>query len=262
MAQYTPNYNLKKPDYSDVADVMDFNGNSDIIDITLKNLNVAIDELGTASSLDVGTTQGTIPVLSTGGKLDNSVLPSIAITDTFVVNSESAMLAIVGQVGDVAIRTDLDKSFILATEPTSVLENWAEILAPAPDLSLYVLKDGSTAMNNLTVTGDIYNSGSYVSTTINLEVSKTLHINDRGKRILANSESPLLITVPTNTSVPYPIGTEIQIIQYGTGEITIEPDVGVIIKSKDNKSIIDGQYTGVTLIKVAADTWLLIGGLK
>lgn len=32
MATYTPNLNLKKPDYTDLADVADFNANMDIID--------------------------------------------------------------------------------------------------------------------------------------------------------------------------------------------------------------------------------------
>lgn len=45
MATYTPNYNLKKPDYGDVVDVADFNGNSDTIDGALINIQNTIDEL-------------------------------------------------------------------------------------------------------------------------------------------------------------------------------------------------------------------------
>lgn len=64
------------------------------------------------------------------GKVPTSELPSIVITDTFVVADEAAMLALTAETGDVAIRTDVSKSFILAEEPASTLANWKELLAP------------------------------------------------------------------------------------------------------------------------------------
>jgi hypothetical protein len=47
------------------------------------------------------------------GKISASVLPALSITDTFVVSSENEMLALTAQRGDVAIRTDLSRTFIL-----------------------------------------------------------------------------------------------------------------------------------------------------
>lgn len=41
------------------------------------------------------------------------------------------MLALDAQPGDVALRTDVSKSFILVTSPASTLANWAEYLFPA-----------------------------------------------------------------------------------------------------------------------------------
>jgi hypothetical protein len=66
-----------------------------------------------------------------GGVVPVDQLPAIAITDTFVVADEAAMLALVAETGDVAIREDLSKSFILAAEPPSTLDNWKELLTPA-----------------------------------------------------------------------------------------------------------------------------------
>jgi len=60
----------------------------------------------------------------------SSILPPITITDTFVVGSQVAMLAIVGETGDVAIRTDLSKTFILKGTNPTVLADWQEILTP------------------------------------------------------------------------------------------------------------------------------------
>ena len=103
---------------------------------------------GDGSGVSIGTGSGNIPVLNESGKLANSVIPSIAITDTFVVATEVAMLALSAEVGDVAIRTDLKKSFILQTSPASVLANWQELRTPT---------DVVTSVNG--ATGDIVLGG-------------------------------------------------------------------------------------------------------
>ena len=66
--------------------------------------------------------------LDSTGKINPLHLPALAITDTFVVGSESEMLSLVAEVGDVAIRTDLNKSFILCVSGASTLANWQELL--------------------------------------------------------------------------------------------------------------------------------------
>jgi hypothetical protein len=63
-------------------------------------------------------------------KILPALLPAIAITDTFTVASEGAMLALDAERGDVAVRSDLNKSFILKDEPASLLSNWTELLTP------------------------------------------------------------------------------------------------------------------------------------
>lgn len=68
--------------------------------------------------------------LDNTGKVPVGQLPDIAITDTFVVSSQSAMLALTAQIGDVAVRTDLNKSFILKASPSTTLANWQELLTP------------------------------------------------------------------------------------------------------------------------------------
>ena len=60
--------------------------------------------------------------------LEFTDLPPLAITDTFVVASEVAMLALTAQVGDVAIRTDINQSFILQVADPSILAHWAMLL--------------------------------------------------------------------------------------------------------------------------------------
>jgi hypothetical protein len=71
-----------------------------------------------------------------GGVVPTSQLPPLAINDTFPVDSQAAMLALTAQRGDVAIRSDLNQSFILAAEPASTLGNWKALLAPGTVVSV------------------------------------------------------------------------------------------------------------------------------
>lgn len=68
--------------------------------------------------------------LDGSGKIPSAQLPAIAITDTFVVASQVAMLALTAETGDVAVRSDLNKSFILAGSDPTILGNWQELLTP------------------------------------------------------------------------------------------------------------------------------------
>lgn len=87
--------------------------------------------LGTAATLNTGTTSGTIPLIGANGKLPAALMPAVAITDTFVVASQAEQVALTAERGDVAIRTDLNKSFILRTDDPTVFGNWQELLAPS-----------------------------------------------------------------------------------------------------------------------------------
>lgn len=80
--------------------------------------------------------------LDKDGKIPTEQLPPIAITETYVVNTQAAMLALSAQVGDVAIRTDLSKSFILQNEPASTLANWQELLTPTDAVQSVAGKTG------------------------------------------------------------------------------------------------------------------------
>jgi len=79
------------------------------------------------SSLATVATSGLYTDLS--GTVPTSALPALAINDTFPVASQAAMLALTAQRGDVAIRSDLGKSFILSTDSPSTLAAWLELSA-------------------------------------------------------------------------------------------------------------------------------------
>ena len=101
----------------------------------------------------IGAADG-IASLDAGGKVPASELPDIAISDTFVVVSEAAMLALTAEVGDIAVRTDVNKTFILKTAGASTLANWQELLTPTDAVTSV---DGQTGVVDL--------SGNYVNVT-------------------------------------------------------------------------------------------------
>ena len=95
-----------------------------------------------------------IAELDGNGLVPTHHLPALAISETFVVASQAAMLALTAQIGDVAVRTDVNKSFILTATPASTLGNWQELLTPT-DAVLSV--DGNTGAVSL--------SGTYLNRT-------------------------------------------------------------------------------------------------
>lgn len=105
-----------------------------------------ISGLGTAATLNTGTAAGNVVAVGSDGKISSDLLPALAITDTFVVNSEAAMLALSVQIGDVAIRTDLSKSFILKATPATQLANWQEMLTPASPVQSVNGKTGAVTL--------------------------------------------------------------------------------------------------------------------
>lgn len=76
-----------------------------------------------------GAANGLAP-LDGSSKISSTYLPAIAITDTFVVASQAAMLALAAQTGDVAVRTDTSTSYILAGTDPTILGNWQQLLSP------------------------------------------------------------------------------------------------------------------------------------
>lgn len=93
--------------------------------------NTKITGLGNASVLDTGTAVGKVVVVGSDGKIDASLMPALAISETFPVANEAAMLALTAQPGDICIRNDESKSYILSASPASVLANWTWLKTPA-----------------------------------------------------------------------------------------------------------------------------------
>lgn len=104
----------------------------------------------------------------------------------------------------------------------------------------------------------------YGQSTLNTQTGTTytLVIGDKGKIVEMNNAAANTLTVPPNSSVAFPIGSRIDIVQFGAGATSIAAGAGVTIRSQSSFLKLFSQYAAATLYKRATDEWVLIGNLK
>lgn len=78
---------------------------------------------------EMGVASG-VATLDSSGLVPTSQIPPLYVNKVYVVSSQAAMLALSANVGDIAVRTDINKTFILESHPASTLSNWIELLFP------------------------------------------------------------------------------------------------------------------------------------
>lgn len=79
--------------------------------------------------------------------------------------------------------------------------------------------------------------------------------------VTSSNAAAQTVTVPPNSSVAFPVGTQIDICQLGAGKMTLAQGAGVTINSKASNKAAGAQYVCLSLFKTATDTWVLIGDL-
>lgn len=90
----------------------------------------------------------------------------------------------------------------------------------------------------------------------------TLASKDADTLILFKNSANVTVTIPTNSSVAFPVGTIIFLQQTGAGSVTVAGQTGVVIQSLNSARTIGGRYASVYLFKSVTNTWILTGNLK
>lgn len=94
----------------------------------------------------------------------------------------------------------------------------------------------------------------------NIQVaSYTLVLADSEKVVEMNIATANNLTIPSNSSVAFPIGSIIEVWQRGVGQVTFVAAAGVTIRSPGGKMKLTGQYSSASLRKRATDEWALVG---
>jgi hypothetical protein len=131
--------------------------------------------------------------------------------------------------------------------------------------NVLVLNTGNVGINTIdpTVRFEVNGLAKFDGTPSNAQTDDyTLVLADKGKVLRINSSSNRTVTIPLNSSVAFPIDTEIAILRYGTGTVSISPTSGVTLQSKNAERKISGQYGSVALKKIGENEWVLVGSLE
>lgn len=119
--------------------------------------------------------------------------------------------------------------------------------------------DGSTINDLQVYTGTVWTSIVDPVYDFNQQSSSyTLVITDSFKMVEMSSGGTL--TIPLNSSVAFPIGTAIDILQTGSSQVTLAGASGVTVNSTPGLKL-RAQWSSATLIKRDTDTWVAMGDL-
>lgn len=124
------------------------------------------------------------------------------------------------------------------------------------------------AVNNVEVAGVVFSDGTQTKqgvpsiTTISQKTdSYTLGaLTERDTIIEISKASATTLTIPTDATLNFPVGTTLDIIQTGAGQVTIAGAGGVTVNGTPGLKL-RTQWSSATLLKRAANTWLVYGDL-
>ena len=113
-----------------------------------------------------------------------------------------------------------------------------------------------------------FNSSSANNLTPNAQTGTTytFALTDTNLLVTASNTSAQTYSIPTNANVEFPIGSQINIIQINTGQVTIQAATSATTTVLSNGTTVaapklTGRYSAATLIKFATDSWYVIGDI-
>ena len=136
---------------------------------------------------------------------------------------------------------------------------------PAVSNDTLVGKATTDTLTNKTLTSPVINGATIGTSIINLAINAqtgttyTPVLADNSKLVTLSNASAITLTVPTNASVAYAVGAQINIQAIGAGQVTVVGDTGVTVNGTGTK--LRAQWSAATIVKTATDTWTLIGDL-
>ena len=154
--------------------------------------------------------------------------------------------------------TTISKNFNIFLNPSAVT---AAIPSPVYGTLIFIKQDSvGNTINDLQVyDGSTWQSITDPVYTFNQQSSSyTLSIADSFKMVEMSAGGT--VTVPLNSSVAFPIGTAIDILQTGSSQVTLAGASGVTINATPGLKL-RTQWSSATLIKRDTNTWLAMGDM-
>ncbi len=212
------------------------------------------------------------------GIADTSILVTTTGTQTLTNKTITSPVGLAkADVGLGNVDNTADASKPVSTAQATAIETAkTEAIADATAQVNAILSGAPAALNTLdelaAALGDDANFASTVTTSLGLKVdsltpitqktaSYTLStLNHRDDLIEMGSASALTLTIPLNATIAYPVGTSIDILQTGAGQVTIAGTAGVTVNATPGLKL-RTQWSSCTLFKRAENTWVVYGDL-
>lgn len=164
----------------------------------------------------------------------------------------------------VVTRTGTNTYAIAGTTGTlgSAVYSVSPALTGSPTAPTQAASDNST---KISTTAYVAQAGlllinAQTGTTYTLLAADLTSVNNGGSVLVTmNNASSNTLTIPLNSGVAFPVGTQVVVEQLGAGATTIAATGGVTINSQ-NGLVLGAQYSTVCLVKTATDTWQLSSG--
>jgi len=128
------------------------------------------------------------------------------------------------------------------------------------DLNVTTGKIADSAVTQAKMADRAIGSAELDNLTLNAQTGTTytLVLTDAHKLVTLSNASAISLTVPTNASVAFDIGDQVNLLQLGAGQVTVG-GAGVTLRSQGSKLKLNGQYSTATLVKIGTDEWVLLG---
>jgi hypothetical protein len=131
------------------------------------------------------------------------------------------------------------------------------------DANVTADKLASDSVTQVKIADRAVGSAELTNLTLNAQTGTTytLVLTDAQKLVTLSNAGSITATVPPNSSVAFTVGDQVNLMQLGAGQVTVAAGSGVTVSSQGTKLKLNGQYATGTLVKVATDSWVLIGNL-
>jgi hypothetical protein len=181
-----------------------------------------------------------------------------------LVNSAPGTLDTLGE-----IATSLANNASLSTTLTDAIALKAPLAGPtftgtvtlpANTVTSAMIAEGTIVNADISATAAI-EQNKIADTILNQQAaSYTLVLADKNKMVEISNASANTLTVPPNSSVAFPIGSTITILQTGAGQCTLTAGAGVTVNGTPGLKL-RTTWSSATLIKRATDTWVALGDM-
>lgn len=197
---------------------------------------------------------GTVTSITAGTGLSGGTITS---TGTIAIDSTVATLT--------GSQTLTNKT--LTTPVISSISNSGTVTLPTGSVTLASLT-GTETFTNKTLTSPTLNDPK-INLTLDAQTGTTYTVvlDDNGQVVTMNNASANTFSIPTNASVAFPIGTQINVLQIGAGQTTIQAVTSgtTTIQSTGASAAapkLRARYSAATCLKAGTDLWYVFGDVS